>query len=309
MKSEEGSVEIGSVFILFFLSALLSGAILFASALVKYFERYSDYNHEKDKAVNVLYEITELLQPQKNEAYDFRNSYLIQSLESKYRAYNLEIKDVSSGYHLDFLSDKDLEDPRICSYLFLNNSASQFIIFRNMRGLSADLESLKPYIKAEAWDSCVSYGWINRNQSESFAFRHARQEFKSIDIMDLFPLVNDFPLININMVSPDILNPLILRPDFKIEKPEEKIEKLKNRLLIGPVSIPDISSLLNTPVTNPVFDYLGTKTTFWEISFRLRPRIMAKGIVGAIPDKYGERQDIQEYVLIDRTIRYEYEEN
>jgi hypothetical protein len=189
----------------------------------------------------------------------------------------------------------------------MNNSPSQYIVFRDAHGLSTDIEGIKPFIKPEVWDSCVAYGWINRNQSESFAFRRVSAEFRSADLMDLFHLVNDFPLININMVEPEILRPLVTRPDFKIEKPEEKMEKLKNRLLLGPVSISDISSLLDTPKTNSIFDYLGTKTAFWRISFRLYPRITASGIVAAIPDKYGEKQDIEKYVLIDRTIEYEYD--
>jgi hypothetical protein len=307
MSRNEGWAEAGSLFIIIFMAALLSGAVLFASTAAKYYNRYISYQSERDKAVNLLYEITDFIQPLKHEEYDHNNSYLIQDLKSKYRAYNLEITDVSSGFHLDFLSDKDLEDSRICSFLFVNNTSSQYINFRNTRGLSTDLESLKPYIKPESWDSCVAYGWINIRQSDSFAFRCASKEFSSENLINLFPLVNDFPLMNINMIRPEMVNPLIERPDFKIEKPREKIEKLKNRLLSGPLSISDISSILEIPVTNALFDYFGTKTTFWKITFRQRSRMTVSGILAAIPDKYGERQEIEKYVLIDKRIQYEYE--
>jgi hypothetical protein len=94
MSCEEGSAEIGAVFILFLLSALLGGAVLSASVIMKYFDRYSVYHHEGDRAVSLLHEITESLQPFKNEEYDYENSYLIQSLKTRYGTYNFEVEDV-----------------------------------------------------------------------------------------------------------------------------------------------------------------------------------------------------------------------
>jgi hypothetical protein len=305
MKRDEGSIEIGSIFILFFLSAILGGAVLFSSVTVKYFDRYSVQRREKDRAVGLLYEITGAIQPLKNREYDHRDSDLLDSLKNRYRAYNLEITDLSSGYHLDFLSDDDLEDSEIASFLFVSGNAAQYIGFRNSRGISTDREPLKPFIRQEAWDSCVSYGWINLTHTGSYAFRQAIREFGSSQADGLFPLVNGFPLINVNTVDPDMLAPLITRPAFKIEKPDEKMRNLKDRLMVRPVSVADISSLLNISVTNPIFSYLGTKTAFWGISLRIPPRMRIEAVLAAIPDRYGERQDIDKYVLIDRSIQYE----
>jgi hypothetical protein len=299
MNAQEGSIELGTLVILVFLSALLGSAVLFSSSLMKYYRTYATYNHEKDKVLDILYEITREIQPLKNDEYDHRESYAIRAMENKFNAYGFQIRDVSSGYHLDFLTDSDLQDPGILAFLFPGNNASQYIRFRNGRGLSTDLEPARNLIRSEAWDSCVAYGWINGRQTDSYAFRQVSAAFKSTDADKLFPLVNDFPLINVNMVNPDMLSPLIAMPGFKIEKPDEKMKKLKERLAVGPVSVSEISSILNVPYTNAIFDYLGTKTAFWKFSLTVKAGAVLSGVIAAIPEKYGERQEIKEYRLLD----------
>ncbi|MDR0455442.1 MAG: hypothetical protein LBH20_02000 [Treponema sp.] len=305
MKREEGAVELGAVIILFFVSAIFAGSVLFIQANMTYFRRNSFEQEEKIKAENMLKEIVRSFQPLKGYDYDAVNNPLLLDLQNKYADYNLAIMDISSGYHLDFLTDSDLHDTRLREFLFRNGNPSEFIAWRNSHGLSTVKTAWRSFLRDEAWDSCVSYGWIHTSQTDSFAFSVVSASYKTGDLKSLFPLVNQMPLINVNMVSPDIITPLIMRPVFEVKKPSEKAETLKNKLLQGQVILSDLSSYLEIPKNHALFTYLGTKTAFWRIIFCYRSGMYVEAVVAAIPKKDGGIQEIAQYILIDRNIRYE----
>jgi hypothetical protein len=299
MHKEEGAIEIGAVLLLFFLASLLSGVILFTAAGMTYFQRNKNNFTEKTNALDMLNAVVGDMQELKEYPYDDPENAVLGRLYLAYGGYSLEIKDVSSGYHLDFLSDKDIADKLIVEYLFVNNDASGFIRQRDANGLSRSTEKWREFVKEEAFASCVSYGWIPAGQTDSFAFRTVRASWGTDHAETLFPLVNNFPVMNVNMAAPDMLKPLIMRNEFKIEKAPEKFEALKNKLLAGPVMDSDLSSIMQIPLSNSLFNYLGTKTAFWKISFVFPGTGLVEGIVAAIPQKDGKRQEIEEYRLID----------
>ncbi|MCL2128898.1 MAG: hypothetical protein FWH35_00905 [Treponema sp.] len=305
MKNEEGTIELGAVVILFFLSSLLAGSVLFLSSNMTYFTRNSRDVAEKNQADLLLGEIIKKMQPLKEHEYDDNNNFILKSLCSDYFSYNLKFEDISSGYHLDFLTDEDLADPLLCKYLFNADSSSSFVEWRDNNGLSKDKTHWRSFIKENAWASCVSYGWVNLNQINSFAFRAITQSFKTNNPEKLFPLVNNLPLINVNMVNPESLTPLIFRPSFNIEEPEEKAEAFLNKLAQGSVLVSDISSYLEIPKDNLLFTYLGTKTTFWKINYIYREGLLIEAIVAAIPYEANlAHTGIKEYRLIDRVFIY-----
>jgi len=305
MRREKGSVELGAVIILFFVSAMFAGSVLFIQTNMTYFRRNSYEQEEKVKAENLLKEIVQSFQPLRGYEYDAVDNPLLFHLQNKYADYSLAIMDISSGYHLDFLTDSDLHDTKLKEFLFRGGNPSEFIAWRNSHGLSTAKTVWRSFLRDEAWDSCVSYGWIHTSQTSSFAFSVASASYKTSDLKSLFPLVNEMPLMNVNMVSPDIITPLIMRPDFKIEKPSEKAETLRNKLLQGQVILSDLSSYLEIPQNHALFTYLGTKTAFWKIIFCYRPGMYVEAIIAAIPKKDGGIQEIAQYTLIDRNIRYE----
>jgi hypothetical protein len=301
---ESGAAELGAVTILFFMSALLFGAARYISVNFTYFQRNSHEQEEKTEVDKLVESMVADIQGLKEYDNDERNNALLYRLQEKYQDYGLVIDDVSSGYHLDFLSDADLMDEKLQQYLFLNGSSSDFIAWRSVNGLSVDKLKWRSFIKEEAWLSCVSYGWINSSHIESFAYRVVRASFEKSDYEQLFPLVNDFPLININMAPSELLRPLITRSSFKIEHSEAKSEAIINRLGQGPLLRSDISSILEIPYNHALFSYLGTKTAFWKINFSYRPEMFVEIIVAAIPDRDRGAQEIKEYILVDRRFYY-----
>jgi hypothetical protein len=47
--------------------------------------------------------------------------------------------------------------------------------------------------------------------------------------------------------------------------------------------------------------YFGSRTSFWKITFTIRPSLAVEAIVAAIPRKNGEPEEIEEYRLVDRS--------
>jgi len=300
MKQDSGAVEFSAVLLLFFIVAIISGGVLFASAAMTY-SQTDTHDFDNNLAADVLLDgIIAKIQPLRLYPYDDVNNELITSLSREYRDYGLQFADVSSGYHLDFLSDADMADGNLTKYLFLDNTGSGFVTWRNAHGLSTSKSGWREFVKEEAWESCVSYGWLYNNDTESFAFRSIVRSFATAAPDKLFPLVNDFPRMNVNMVNPDILRPLIIRSAFKVEKPGEKADTLINKLRAGPILHADISSILKIPVNHPLMGYFGTKTAFWKIRFTMPSSQEVEAIVAAIPKKDGAVQEIELYQLIDR---------
>jgi hypothetical protein len=305
MKNEEGAVELGALAILLFLTSLMSGIVLLAQVTMTYGRRSGDNFAEKEAVNRLLQKMVSEIRELRGYDYDHKDNTLLRSLESTYADKGLTINDVSSGYHLDFLTDEDLEDTILAEYLFLSKNASDFKDWRNNNGLSVSSEPWKPFLRQEVWEACSSYGWVHKRLVQSYAFRSISNTFDITDLDKLFPLVNELPLMNVNMVSPDILAPLIMRPSFKIENPAEKFTALKQKLLSGPVLKSDISAVLNIPVSNQLFSYLGVKTTFWKLRFFMRPGLRIEAILAAVPEEHGDGETIAEYRLIERSFIYE----
>ena len=305
MNKEEGAAEFGALIILFFLSALAAGFAMFFQASIRYFNNNSIQFNERAGADKLLLEIVASFQPLKDYEYDDENNPLLLNLQNEYYDYGLSISDISSGYHLDFLPDRDLLDEKLKDFLFINGTPQDYFTFRNTHGISTDKENWKEFLKEDAYKACTSYGWIHKTQTNSFAFSIASTSHKTKNIDALFPLVNEMPLMNVNMVPPEIITPLIMRQAFGISKPEEKNNNLINRLLQGPVILSDISSFLEISNNHALFAYLGTKTSFWKIIFIYKPGMYVEAVLAAIPKKGGGIQEIAQYKLLDRSIKYE----
>jgi hypothetical protein len=302
-NKEAGAVEWGAVLLLFFVAVLLSGGVAVSIARGGYLRRNSAVFTEKTIAEDLLATIVTRLQPLREYPADDENNPLITDLCREYVVFDLHITDISSGYHLDFMPDHDLADPALAALLFRSGNATAFIAARQLRGLSTSIVPWRDYLNDAAVPYCVAYGWLPLTHLDSFAFREISRSFGLSDPDMLYPLINDFPLMNINIVDPVSLLPLVTRVSFAIPDAEIKGTVLQNRLAAGPLLPSDISTILGIPVDHPIFTYLGTKTTFWQIAFH-RDAYYVTGIVAAIPEKHGNWQAVASYELIDRSISY-----
>ena len=304
MKHKDGFIELGALIILLFLSVILSTLVIYFSAVTKNFQRNNHEQKELKEAELLLDNIVTALQPLKDYEYDDINNDLLLSIQFQYAQYNLCFEDISSGYHLDFLSDADLSDTNIAKFIFNTESPGQFISWRNVNGLTTDKNLWKLFVKENAFPFCAAYGWLHHSQDNTFAYRTICQDYNTNNTETLFPLVNDFPMININMVIPDVIEPIILRYSKNIPEVKKKLDIVKTKLLQNSMTLTDISSTFEIPMTHVLFAYLGSKTAFWRIYLDIRQGMKMEAIVAAIPEKNGNIQEIEKYSLIDRRIIY-----
>ena len=300
MKKDSGFIEFNAVLILFFIAVIITGSVLYASTAINYSQADNRDFDEKMSAVLILEEIIEKMQPLSIFGYDDENNALLSSLCTEYGNINLKFTDVSSGFNLNFISDLDMADNTIAGLLFLDNTGSSFLTWRNNHGLTTSKENWREFIKEEAWPHCASYGWLHINDIESFGFKTIAKEFSTSDTDRLFPLVNNFPRMNVNMVNPEILRSFVMRSTFKIEKPAEKANVLINSLKAGSLSHAEIASIMRITVNHPLMGYLGTKTAFWKIEFTMPTSLKVEAIAAVIPQKTSIIQEIDRYQLIER---------
>jgi hypothetical protein len=300
-KMEDGWIEPAVVFLLLFIAALVFGAGTVFCANSIYFKKNKQQFDLKQDADKLLEKIVVDFQELKEEKSDSIYHPLIENLLVEYKNYGLEIKDVSSGIHLDFLPDSDLSDARISSYIFKNDNAADFIRYRNLNGLITDVEKLRPYVKEKIFDFCKVYGWLSISHETSFAFKTISNSFKTANIKELFPLVNNFPLININNVNFEIVEIFITRKSFSIPNVKEKYQILKSKMeqknMLDDIAI---ASILSVPVTNKIFCYFGGKTSFWQVTFNASAIYKVEAVIAAIPEEEGDHRKVSRYDLIER---------
>jgi hypothetical protein len=198
------------------------------------------------------------------------------------------------------LPDSELADTKLSAYIFRNGEPADFIRYRNNRGLATDAEEFRPFVNEKVFPFCVVYGWLNVSHASSFAFKEISASFKTTDYDKLFPLLNNFPLININFVNPEVVELFIMRSSFAIPNAKEKYQTLKAKMEQGSIfDDVDLVSLLSIPAANKIFNYIGGKTSFWKIVFNVKG-IIVEAIVAAIPEKEGDPRKVERYDLLDR---------
>ena len=299
-KKENGWISIASMLFLLFITALISGFALIATSNIIYFRKnQNDYRIKKEADI-LLDKIMIDIQYLKEESFDSPQNRYINHIINKYNSRNLTLEDISSGVHLDFLPDADLSDPYFSQYVFINNQPNSFINYRNQYGIASNIDEWKPYITETAISSCVAFGWLHRNHDSSYAFKQISKNINTTDPDKLFPVVNSFPLININYVDPEIIELFIMRPSFEIKQAKEKYKKLKTKLESRSLDDLDIIEILEVPLTNKIFTYIGCKTSFWKIIFTAEEKYFVQAIVAAIPDEKNNPRVVDRYVLIDR---------
>ncbi|MCL2793113.1 MAG: hypothetical protein FWD87_08465 [Spirochaetaceae bacterium] len=299
-QKEDGWISAASMLFLLLITAMVSGLALIVTTSNIYFRTNQSDHKIKKEADVLLSKIMHDIQYLKEEKYDSHENKYIIYLINKYRNLNLNMEDISSGLHLDFLPDTVLRDPFFSQYVFINNQSTRFIDFRNNYGLSSSTDDWREYVTDSAISSCVTYGWLHRSHENSFAFKEISRNFNTTDPDKLFPLINSFPLMNINYVKPEVIELFILQPSFEIKEAKEKYKRLKTRLESRPIDDIDIIEILEATLANNIFTYIGSKTSFWKITFAAEEKYIVQAIVVAIPDERNNPRVVDKYVLVDR---------
>ena len=218
------------------------------------------------KIENVLSEIQTDIQFLVDLQVDTFEDSRFNNFMAKYSPYDFVISDVSTGINELFMSED-----------FINST----IIYKLLRN---DYEAIE-----------TDYGWLNKKYANNDFLQELENDFSS---SDLYPFVNELPLNNIYFMDIDYLQALLEYNNIK--DVESKIIDIENNLH-NIKQKEDLCTILNCNVSHPVFDFIGTKTTFWKITFDMDDNFV-EAIIAAIP-KRNKLDEIDHYELITKNIK------
>mgnify|MGYP000872147715 CR=1 FL=1 len=229
---------------------------------------YRNMYESKREAKEVLNALEKDFQGFKEESNDnFENKTLLYILD-KYAQYDVSIVDVSTGVNKRFLSSE------------IYNA-----------------ESMQNFLTKYGEEVESDYGWIHSRHVDSDVITALKKEFEK-DI--LFPLVNQFPLYNIYFMNEDFIKTLLAI--HTIEYNELKMVKLFN-LLYDTSRIfekKDMCALFGITENNALFDFVGTKTTFWRVRFKTK-RCFVQAVIALIVN---DENKIEKYMIVEKHITY-----
>ncbi|ULQ59033.1 hypothetical protein K7I13_10990 [Brucepastera parasyntrophica] len=269
---DKGNISASALFILAILMAFCAGSMMLLSSTKNYAARLQTKDSEYGNAFEVLHRIQKDIGILAEDPADSPLSSGLQTLAARYEGYGLQIRDVSSGIHIRFLNDGLLKK-----------------------------EAIQRLIQFRPEENIVQYGWANANIISEAARNQIRRSFALTDNEKLFPLINTFPATNLHYLSEECLEAFFSA--YQIKKAREKAAliflKTKTEL------VTNIEDVLEIKKDHELFNLIGYKTTFWEVTFH-HSRCTVRAVFCAIPDRKNAGK-IESYRLIERNVVYDFE--
>lgn len=227
-------------------------------------DSYKRNIEERKKIDSVIYNIETKIQSLKDLPSDIDEKE-ISSLVEDACLYDFSACDVSTGINKNFIKKEVLESKAVRDYISINNE-----------------------------NAFVEYGWINPKFSDKKILEQAVKDFKG---KNTFPLINSFPPLNIHNMEKEFIKTAF--EFFGIDEAAEKTELLKETLN-AETTVKEIAELLNISETHPLFELIGTKTSFWRIDFETE-KTAAYAVFAAVPYKENQKK-VEKYILVEKKI-------
>jgi hypothetical protein len=285
---------LGALVMVLCLGLLTAGPVLFGGAAAIFFERSRREYREREELEDMLEEIERRFEGLVGAEADDDQHPVLERLRSEYAEYRFSVNDISSGFNLNFLPETDLTDESLEDFLF-SGGASRFLAFREAEGFMETVDAWEPFLNDAARASVVCYGWMHRGHAGSGPHAMVAAALGGTE-EELYPVVNDMALINVNTADPAVFRPLLSRGIWKIKDAEKKADALMNRLSEGPVTEGELKGILSLPAEHGIYRYLGVRTAFWDVQFG-QGRYRMKGVIAAIPEQ--ESGEVERYQVIE----------
>ena len=286
------------VTLLIFLGVISGGTILETASVTKYFDRSRSDFREREATKELLDAMVERFGDLVALDFDDEKNPLLESIRTQYASYNLTIRDISSGINLNFLPDSFLSEPSLAKFLFSEGSAERFLGFRKSHGFDTEISAWKPFLREEALNAVVSYGWFSTLHKDTEAGQRIAVSYGNSGD-GLYPLMNDMPLINVNTMDIALLAPMLSYRSWRIAEAAAKAAALKSKLEHGPLTEGELRAILALNANHEIFRYLGVRTSFWSLSFK-NGRYRMDAVIAAVPEQGGKT--IEYYTIIERRL-------
>lgn len=263
MGNKDGFITLNLLLLVLMITMIVSSVCFLISSSLNHTQAYKR-GYEKDQHVRELFSEIEMeFQNLIFENDDFYNSPVITLIERKYEDKNLAIRDCSSGINEAFFKKDFLDIPETRKLIDGGN---------------------KDYI--------VNYGWINSEWNDSDYVANLLSKGINLNL----PVINKMPLINVYYCPKEVIDAVLNY--CNISNSEEKRNEFYNLITEGNFSKPNVINVFQIKEDTNLFNILGTKTSFWSVSFVAEGRT-GKGVIAAIPDEEGA---VKEYRGIEFSI-------
>ncbi len=270
MKRESGSVFAGTLVIIVIIFSGVGALMLYTSGVQKLTERYRVRYARENAADDVLSELTAAMQSMIADEADTERGKNREAVLRAYEKYRLVLTDVSTGINKKLLSEKIV-----------------------------DTESVRDALMAGGLE--VSYGWVSAQYGSEKVIEGINKRLTKSKEQSAFPLINSFPLNNINTAGEALLT--VLLQVAGIEEYKDKAYILQIKSAQSELTDKDIADILGVGLTHPVMGLIGVKTAFWRASFFVNG-CAVDAVYGAVPYEKEFPRKVEKYILIEKHIRY-----
>lgn len=264
---DEGFFTPLALTIVFSLSAVVMSVSMLAAANERMLHSYRNAVLSRKEAEALVYRIEKNIQILKDIPCDSAENQDIAFLLASDCGCDVSVCDVSTGIHRQFLSESFFE----CS-------------------------AVRDYISSQGDSAFAEYGWIHPKLADKPFLESIASDFGT---ERPFPLVNTFPPLNIYRMSEEFLAAVL--SFCGIKQAQEKAALIKRSLTAEPDSA-EIAAMLGVSGAHPALDFIGTKTVFWEVTFKTK-RCACSAVFAAVPDA-DSPGNIERYMLVKKRISY-----
>jgi hypothetical protein len=299
---QEGSVLSQSLILLFVLLIGLSALFLTVSTVKVYVRGSQERFKGRVEAENFLISFGLDLQSFAQEEFDHPDGDAYLSLLGKYAPYECVLEDASSGFCLSFMPYQELRVDALENSLFLTSTSEDFIQRVHTRGPITSMDEYTEYIRADALEQCVVYGWMSpkRIDTPGSCFLESFNQ----DVMMNGNIVHSFPSINVNFAQVPVISHFIRQGNFKLTDPEGRIRSVIAGRERGPLDGSQLISMLGVQKNNPILQILGVKTCFWKVRGKVSNH-KVEGVYAVILSDTDGNIRIDGYELIEKRIHNE----
>lgn len=254
--------------VIFSLSLVILSLSMLVAANGRKLKSYRNFVLARKEADAILSDLKRDFHTLKDDSCDSDSSATLHGILARYIEYDLTITDVSTGIHGNFMNENFYDSKPIRDYMAMKGEAA-----------------------------VTEYGWLSPKYADKKILDDVIADF---DGETPFPIVNAFPPYNIHFMSCEFLEAVL--EHCGIKNAEENAKKIFG-LISDETDTAKLAEIIGVAETHPVFDFVGTKTTFWKILFGTR-RCGVSAIFAAVPKKDDQRS-VERYILIDKKISYE----
>lgn len=262
MKKDDGYSTAFGMIIIFILCFTIMALSMLVFAKNKKINKYENLYEKRNELIEIMYKIESDFQNIVDISNDNLQMNEFIKIFEKYEAYNIQIRDVSTGIN-----------PSVLSKDFLEN------------------ESINNYIKNK--NQLCDYGWINNKYASNSVLEKLKVEFES---NFLFPLVNNLPMYNIFFMDYDFLYTMLSY--VGIPNSEKKAREIIAILDydINSLNKENLCKILQIKNDHKIFEIIGFKSNFWEV--KIQNEIFNSTIIFAGVPKNIESKIIEKYIPI-----------